>query len=81
MTRSGLAVPGSTPKISTQLTRPTEFGNLVQRDGVDAVVGYVSSGNCLTVTPIAAELKTLTVLYDCGAPRIFEEAPRKSCSA
>jgi branched-chain amino acid transport system substrate-binding protein len=54
----------------------TEFRNLVQRDQVDAVVGYVSSGNCLAVTPIAEELKALTVLYDCGTPRIFEEAPR-----
>jgi branched-chain amino acid transport system substrate-binding protein len=55
----------------------TEFRNLVQRDGVEAVVGYVSSGSCLAVTPVAEELKTLTVLYDCGTPRIFEEAPRK----
>ena len=31
----------------------TEFRNLVQRDQVDAVVGYVSSGNCLAVTPVA----------------------------
>jgi hypothetical protein len=30
-----------------------EFRNLVQRDGVDAVVGYVSPGNCLAVTPVA----------------------------
>ena len=29
----------------------TEFRNLVQRDQVDAVVGYVSSGSCLAVTP------------------------------
>ncbi len=28
----------------------TEFRNLVQRDQVDAVVGYISSGNCLAVT-------------------------------
>lgn len=55
----------------------TEYRNLVQRDGVEAVVGYISSGNCLAVTPVAEELKTLTVLYDCGTPRIFEEAPRK----
>jgi branched-chain amino acid transport system substrate-binding protein len=54
----------------------TEFRNLVQRDNVDAVVGYVSSGNCLAVTPVAEELKALTVLYDCGTPRIFEEKPR-----
>jgi branched-chain amino acid transport system substrate-binding protein len=55
----------------------TEYRNLVQRDGVDAVVGYISSGNCLAVTPAAEELKTITVLYDCGTPRIFEETPRK----
>lgn len=55
----------------------TEYRNLVQRDGVDAVVGYVSSGNCLAVVPVAEELKTITVLYDCGTPRIFEEQPRK----
>jgi len=54
----------------------TEFRNLVQRDQVDAVVGYVSSGNCLAVTPVAEELKALTVLYDCGTPRIFEEKAR-----
>lgn len=55
----------------------TEYRNLVQRDGVDAIVGYISSGNCLAVTPAAEELKTITVLYDCGTPRIFEEAARK----
>ncbi len=55
----------------------TEFRNLSQRDKVDAVVGYVSSGNCLAVTPVAEELKQLTVLYDCGTPRIFEEKARQ----
>ena len=47
-----------------------------ERDHVDAVVGYVSSGNCLAVTPVAEELKQLTVLDICGTPRIFEEKPR-----
>jgi branched-chain amino acid transport system substrate-binding protein len=55
----------------------TEYRNLVQRDQVDAIVGYISSGNCLAVTPIAEELKALTVFFDCGTPRIFEEKPRK----
>jgi branched-chain amino acid transport system substrate-binding protein len=55
----------------------TEYRNLVQRDQVDAVVGYISSGNCLAVTPVAEELKTLTVYFDCGTPRIFEEKPRQ----
>jgi branched-chain amino acid transport system substrate-binding protein len=55
----------------------TEFRNLVQRDQMDAVVGYISSGSCLAVTPVAEELKALTVYFDCGTPRIFEETPRK----
>jgi branched-chain amino acid transport system substrate-binding protein len=54
----------------------TEFRNLVQRDQADAVIGYISSGNCLAVTPVAEELKAITVFYDCGTPRIFEEKPR-----
>jgi branched-chain amino acid transport system substrate-binding protein len=29
------------------------------------------------VTPVADELKALTVYFDCGTPRIFEEKPRK----
>ncbi len=49
-----------------------EFRNLVQR--VDLVIGYISSGNCLAVAPVAEELKKLTVFFDCGTPRIFEDA-------
>lgn len=50
-----------------------EFRNLVQRENVDAVIGYVSSGNCLAVPPVAEELKAFTILYDCGTPRVFED--------
>jgi branched-chain amino acid transport system substrate-binding protein len=64
-------------EVGSTAQQVTEYRNLVQRDGVDAVVGYISSGNCLAVTPVAEELKTITVFYDCGTPRIFEEAPRK----
>src|SRR5688572_2537954 len=49
-----------------------EFRNLVQR--VDVVVGYISSGDCLAIAPVAEELRKLTVLFDCGTPRIFEDA-------
>jgi branched-chain amino acid transport system substrate-binding protein len=52
-----------------------EFRNLGQRRNADAVVGYVSSGSCLGVAPVAEELKLLTVFFDCGTPRIFEEKP------
>jgi len=55
----------------------TEYRNLVQKRNVDAVVGYISSGSCAALTPVAEELKTLTVFAICGTPRIFEEAPRQ----
>jgi branched-chain amino acid transport system substrate-binding protein len=54
-----------------------EFRNLVQREKVDAVIGYVSSGDCLAVPPVAEELKAFLVLYDCGTPRVFEEGSYK----
>jgi branched-chain amino acid transport system substrate-binding protein len=57
----------------TTTTQVTEFRNLVQRDKVDMVIGYVSSGNCLAVAPVAEELKKLTNFFDCGTPRIFED--------
>ena len=55
----------------------TELRNLVQRQNVDLVIGYISSGDCLAVAPVAEELKKLTVLFDCGTPRIFEDASYK----
>jgi len=55
-------------------TQVTEYRNLVQRHNVDLVIGYVSSGNCLAIAPVAEELKKLTNFFDCGTPRIFEDA-------
>lgn len=49
-----------------------EYRNLVQRQKVDAVVGYISSGDCLAIAPVAEELKTPTVFFDCGTSRLFE---------
>ncbi len=54
-----------------------EFRNLVERQQVDFVIGYISSGDCLAIAPIAEEMKKLTVLFDCGTPRVFEEASYK----
>jgi branched-chain amino acid transport system substrate-binding protein len=51
-----------------------ELRNLYERDNVDVVLGYIGSGDCLAVAPIAEELKKMLVLMDCGTPRIFEEA-------
>ena len=50
-----------------------ELRNLYDRENVDAVVGYVSSGDCLAVAPVAEEMKRFLILYDCGTPRVFEE--------
>ena len=58
-------------------TQVTEYRNLVQRDNVDLVVGYTGSGNCLAIAPVAEELKKLTNFFDCGTPRVFEDASYK----
>ena len=50
-----------------------EFRRLVLEEKVDLVIGYISSADCLAVAPVAEELKTLTVLFDCGTNQIFEE--------
>lgn len=51
-----------------------DYRDLVQRRDAGVVVGFVSSGSCLAVAPVAEELKKLTVFFDCGTPRIFEDA-------
>lgn len=61
----------------TTTTVVTEFRNLVQRHNVDLVIGYISSGSCLAIAPVAEELKKLTDFFDCGTPRIFEDAAYK----
>lgn len=49
-----------------------EFRNLVQREKVDAVIGYISSGDCLAIAPVAEELKVPTLFFDCGTTKLFE---------
>jgi branched-chain amino acid transport system substrate-binding protein len=53
------------------------YRDLVQRQDVDAVIGYISSGDCLAIAPVAEEAKKLTVFFDCGTPRIFEDGSYK----
>ncbi|MCC5810428.1 MAG: ABC transporter substrate-binding protein [Ectothiorhodospiraceae bacterium] len=52
-----------------------EYRNLVQRQNVDAVIGYISSGDCLAIAPVAEDLETITVMFDCGTSRLFLENP------
>ena len=49
-----------------------DYRKLVQKDDVDLVIGYISSGSCKAIAPAAEEIKKLTVLFDCGTPQIFE---------
>lgn len=55
----------------------SEFRNLAEQQGVDMVVGYISSGDCLAIAPVAEELKKITLFFDCGTPRIFEDTNYK----
>jgi branched-chain amino acid transport system substrate-binding protein len=55
----------------------SEFHSLVEHQNVDYVVGYISSGDCLAIAPAAEQMKKITVLFDCGTPRVFEEAGYK----
>ena len=49
------------------------YRDLVGRRGANLVVGYISSGSCLGIAPVADELKTLTVFFDCGTPAIHRK--------
>src|ERR1039457_4419223 len=40
-----------------------ELRNAYDRDGFDAIIGYISSSNCLAAAPVAEELKKLLLLY------------------
>ncbi len=50
-----------------------DYKKLVEKDAVDLVIGYISSGSCKAIAPVAEEAKKLTVLFDCGTPQIFED--------
>ncbi len=49
-----------------------EFRNLIQRQKVDGVIGYISSGDCLAIAPVAEELGVPTIFFDCGTSKVFE---------
>lgn len=50
-----------------------EFRRLVQSEGVQVIFQAISSGSCLACTPLSRELQKVTILWDCGTQRIFEE--------
>jgi len=54
-----------------------DYRKLVEKDEVDLVVGYISSGSCKAIGPVVEEIKKLTVFFDCGTPQIFEKVVTK----
>ncbi len=51
----------------------TEFVNLVRQRDVDIVVGYISSGDCAAIGPMAEKLKILTVFATCANSLLEEQ--------
>ena len=45
---------------------------LILDDKVDAILGYISSGDCKAVLPLSDELGGLMVAYDCGTHVLME---------
>lgn len=54
-------------------TQVAELRRLVLDEKVDLVIGYISSGDCSALAPVAEELQKLVVFFDCGTNAIFEE--------
>ncbi len=50
-----------------------DYRNLIERQNVALVIGYISSGSCKAIAPVVEEVQVLTVFFDCGTPQIFEE--------
>ncbi len=50
-----------------------ELRRLFEEEQVDLVIGYISSGDCMAVAPVAEEMQKLTIAFDCGTSRLFEE--------
>jgi len=46
---------------------------LILEDKVDVILGYISSGDCKAVLPLADELGGLMLAYDCGTHVLMEE--------
>src|ERR1700732_5059874 len=47
-----------------------EYRRLVQDEKVAIVIGYTSSANCLAVSPVGGEVKTLTIFQGCAPFRL-----------
>jgi branched-chain amino acid transport system substrate-binding protein len=58
-----------------------ELRNLYQRENVDAVIGYIGSGDCLAVAPVAEELKSCSSCSIAARPASSRRRPTNTSSA
>lgn len=49
----------------------TQFRQLAAQH-FDAIIGYISSGDCLAIAPVAEELHQLTIFSSCAADSLFQ---------
>jgi len=54
-----------------------EYRRLVQDEKITVTIGYTSSANCLAVSPVADELKTLTIFHVCANYRLIDKGVHK----
>ena len=61
----GLAGAMITPVFVDEASKQkvADYRKVVEKDNVDLVVGYISSGSCKAIGPVAEEVKKLTVFF------------------
>src|SRR6476620_4364995 len=55
----------------------SEYRRVAQESGDKVMLSAISSGNCNTVAPVAADLKVLNIMWDCGTEKILEDRSYK----
>ena len=77
--KAGVAGAKITPVFVDEASKQkvADYRKLVGKEGVDLVIGYISSGSCKALAPVVEEIKKLTVFFDCGTPQIFEKIDTK----
>ncbi len=53
--------------------RVRDYRELIDKERVDMIIGYISSASCKSISPLAEEKKMLTIFAICGSASIFEE--------
>jgi len=55
----------------------SEYRRVAQESGDKVMLAAISSGDCLTVAPVAEDLKVLNIMWDCGTEKVLEDRPYK----